>query len=252
MAEELIRTAIADDDEGMRLVMRRIIEKAEGYELVGEFADGQSLVDQFGELKPDLCVLDVEMPGLSGIECARIIQDTNPMTVIIIATAHEEYMGEAFSVYAFDYLLKPFKLARVNQTLDRVRERIRSDKESVALHLPRIAKPRPAPRIMLRNKEGVSIINAEDVALVQREQRSTVLYTADGRRYVTSDTLAQIEERLDPAQFFRCHKSYIVNLDLIDSITPYGRWTYVIRLRGLAQDALITHDKFEELEARFD
>lgn len=78
-----------------------------------------------------------------------------------------------------------------------------------------------------------------------------MIYTGDGGRYVTSDTLSELEERLDPATFFRCHKSYIVNLNHIDSITPYGRWTYIIQLKGIEQDALITHEKFEELESMF-
>lgn len=90
----------------------------------------------------------------------------------------------------------------------------------------------------------------DDILLVQRENRQTVLYTADGS-YTTSDTLSEVEERLDPDLFFRCHKSYIINLTCIDSITPYGRWTYVVKLRGTRQDALITHEKYEELETMY-
>ena len=94
-------------------------------------------------------------------------------------------------------------------------------------------------------------MNLDDILLVQREQRATVIYTRDGGRYVTGDTLSELEERLDPALFFRCHKSYIVNLNHIEDITPYGRWTYIIRLKGIEQDALITHEKFEELERMY-
>lgn len=251
MGEDLIRIAIADDDDGMRLIMRKIIEKQEGYELVGEFNSGSALIDAFDEISPEVCVLDVEMPGMTGIECARIIQDTNPMAVLIFATAHEEYMGDAFSVYAFDYLLKPFKVERARQTLERVFARLRGGKPDPAARIePPQAKVKPG-RIMLRHKEGVSFLNADDILLVQREQRSTVIYTRDGGRYVTGDTLGDIEERLDPAIFFRCHKSYIVNLNHIANITPYGRWTYIIQLKGIEQDALITHEKFEELENMF-
>ena len=90
-----------------------------------------------------------------------------------------------------------------------------------------------------------------DILLVQRENRSTVIYTMGGGRYETSDSLGETESRLDPNVFFRCHKSYIINLNQIDSITPYGRWTYVVRLHGTKQDALITHEKYEELERLF-
>ncbi len=249
MGEDMIRVAIADDDAGMRLVMRKIIESQEGYSLVGEFCDGRALLEAFDDIRPEVCVLDVEMPGLTGIECARQIQDTDPMTVLIFATAHEEYMGDAFSVYAFDYLLKPFKVDRVRQTLERVRQRLRRREVASAI-TPPVPRARPG-RIMLKHREGVSFLSASDILLIQREQRTTVIYTGDGGRYVTSDTLSELEERLDPATFFRCHKSYIVNLNHIDSITPYGRWTYIIQLKGIEQDALITHEKFEELESMF-
>lgn len=250
MGEDLIRVAIVDDDAGMRLVMRKIIERQPGYELVGEFADGRELLDVLDELEPEVCVLDVEMPGMTGVECARVIQDTNPMTVLIFATAHEEYMGDAFAVYAFDYLLKPFKVERVVKTLERVRQLLRHG----ARGEPALTAPAPRARtgrIMLKHRDGVSFMNLDDILLVQREQRATVIYTRDGGRYVTGDTLSELEERLDPALFFRCHKSYIVNLNHIEDITPYGRWTYIIRLKGIEQDALITHEKFEELERMY-
>ena len=78
-----------------------------------------------------------------------------------------------------------------------------------------------------------------------------MLYATNGRRFETSEALGDVEARLDPKIFFRCHKSYIINLNVIDNITPYGRWTYVVHLTGTTQDALITHEKYEELEKMF-
>lgn len=100
-------------------------------------------------------------------------------------------------------------------------------------------------------EDGVSFLNISDIVLVQREDRTTVFYTASGERYVTSDSLSDTEARLDSSIFFRCHKSYIVNLNHIKNITPYGRWTYIVHLQGTEQDALITHEKYEELEKMF-
>ncbi len=262
MAEALITVVIADDEPGMRLVMRQVLQRAQGFELLGEAEDGPGLLALVEKHRPQMVFLDVEMPGMTGIECARVIQDTDPFTVLVFATAHEQYMADAFEVYAFDYLLKPFKLERVQQTLERVREVIHM-RGTVAPIPASASAPAAAPpsasaapranagRLMLRHREGVQFLNMEDILLVQREERTTVLYTAGGGRYVTSDALGEIEERLDPAQFYRCHKSYIINLQHIDSITPYGRWTYVARLAGTQHDALITHEKYEELERRF-
>ena len=88
-----IRILIADDDAGMRLVMRRLVQRAEGYELAGEAADGDELLALYERENPDVVLIDVEMPGKTGVECAKIIQDRNPRTVLVFATAHEQYMG---------------------------------------------------------------------------------------------------------------------------------------------------------------
>ena len=246
-----IKVVIADDDEGMRLIERRMIARVEGFTLAGEAKDGDELLALVENLRPQVVFLDVEMPGKTGVECAKVIQDTDPSIVMIFATAHDPYMGDAFEVYAFDYLLKPFKVDRVIQTLERARDRIGHVNDAPLPELPK-AQPRPATgRLMLRHKEGVSFINMSDILLVQREERSTVIYTAGGGRYVTGDSLGETEARLDPAVFFRCHKSYIINLNQISNITPYGRWTYVVRLNGTNHDALITHEKYEELEQMF-
>lgn len=244
-----IRTLIADDDAGMRLVMRKIIQRQEGYELVGEAENGKQLLALVEEQAPQVVLMDVEMPELSGVECARIIQDTNPRIVMIFATAHEKYMGDAFSVYAFDYLLKPFKIERVQQTLELVRERLTAPPpEPKPVSLSHQAVP---ARLMLKHREGISFVDMNDILLVQREDRSTVLYCVNGQRYVTSEPLGELEERLPERIFFRSHKSYIVNINHLESITPYGRWTYVIRIHGTQHDALITHERFEALQQLF-
>ncbi|MDD3410908.1 MAG: LytTR family DNA-binding domain-containing protein [Eubacteriales bacterium] len=247
-----LRVLVADDDEGMRTVMSRIIEKVEGYTLAGETGDGEEAVRLVEKLKPHVVFLDVEMPGMTGVECARQIQDTDPSIVIIFATAHDAYMSDAFEVYAFDYLVKPFKVERMMQTLERVRERLKQLKPAEEPGKSVLAAKRTVDgRLMLHHREGITFIDLQDILLVQREDRATVLYTTEDGRYVTSDSLAEMEERLPADVFFRCHKSYIINLNQIKDITPYGRWTYIVRLQGTRHDALITHDKYEELERMF-
>jgi len=246
-----LRVLIADDDVGMRTILKKIVDRVEGFTLAAEACNGREALRLVEEMKPDVVFLDVQMPEMTGVECARAIQDMDPGMILIFATAHDAYMGDAFEVYAFDYLVKPFKVERVIQTLERARERLML-RSANALKAPVPAAPRTVDgRMMLRHREGVSFIDLKDILLVQREERSTVLYTADDGRYVTGDTLAEMEERLPKDAFFRCHKSYIINLNHIKDITPYGRWTYVIRLEGTKHDALITHEKYEELERMF-
>ena len=231
---------IADDDPGMRLIERKMISRVEGFELSGEACDGEELLRLVEEKRPQVVFLDVEMPGKTGVECAWVI----------FATAHDQYMGDAFSVYAFDYLVKPFKVERVMQTLERARDML-SGKREAALPAPKREKKISGGRLMLRHRDGLAFVAMDDILLVQREERSTVIYTEGGGRYVTSDSLQETEDRLDPSVFFRCHRSYIINLNHIRDITPYGRWTYIVKLDGTQQDALITHEKYEELQELF-
>jgi two-component system, LytTR family, response regulator len=247
-----LKVLIADDDEGMREVMRRIIAKVDGFRLVNEAADGEQVLALAEKSKPDVVFLDVDMPKINGIDCAKALQDMNPATIIIFATAFEGYMSDAFEVYAFDYLVKPFKVERVVQTLERIRDRQTCRVQPPETPKAIIADRKPVDgRLMLRHREGVSFVDLNDILLVQREDRTTVLYTRGDGRYMTGDSLSEMEERLPKDVFFRCHKSYIINLNHVKDITPYGRWTYVVRLEETKHDALITHEKYEEMEQMF-
>ena len=151
--------------------------------------------------------------------------------------------------------MKPFRVERAVQTLQRIRERLRGPVvEAVEMSRQPEAAAAVEPvqgRMMLKHRDGVSFIDVPDIAMVMRENRSTVLLMKDGARYVVGDGMAELDERLPDDTFFRTHKSYIVNLNLIESIAPYGRWTFVVKLKGLKDDALITHERFEELQKRF-
>lgn len=244
-----IKIAVADDDEGIRLLLRKLIEKTEGFELAGEAGDGETLLRLVESVRPQVVFLDIEMPNIKGVECARRIADIDPKIIVIFATAFEEYMPEAFEVYAFDYITKPFKIERIIKTLDRIKKLNTFIEDEYTIKSP------PSPKnnlrkLIVRGREEISLVDMDEIILIQREERSTVIYTAYNR-YVTSDTLGELEDRLDKNIFFRSHKSYIINLSAVHKIYPYGRWTYLIKLKDTDKDALLTHDRYEELQNLF-
>ena len=145
---DAIKVIIADDNEDMRRIERKMIGKVEGFELVGEAKDGLELLELVEKLHPQIVFLDVEMPGKTGVEAARVIQDMDPGIIMIFATAHDQYMGDAFEVYAFDYLIKPFKVDRVLKTLERARDRLNPDKDEAPLPVP------AAPAESFRNSDS--------------------------------------------------------------------------------------------------
>lgn len=242
------KVLIADDNAGMRTLLKKAVLKIDGLELIGEAEDGNTAFTLAEELRPDIIFMDVEMPGISGIECAKKVMDVNPKTIIIFATAHPEYMPDAFEVYAFDYMVKPFKMDRIRQTLERIKSLKHELGESTVKHSP--IQTKSLDKLIVKNKEGMSFISMDDIILIQREDRNTAIYTSD-ERYITSESLSELEERLDKGVFFRSHKSYIINLSMIHKIYPYGRWTYVIKLKNTEKDALITHEKYDELQKMF-
>lgn len=243
-----IKVLIVDDEEGMRTIIKKILEKSGGFEVVGDTDNGKEAIGIFKEHRPQVVFFDVQMPGFNGIECAKVLTDIDPKTIIIFATAHAEYMSEAFQLYAFDYLVKPFKIERVMQTLDRIKT---LNKPNYNEGIDKIIKhEKGLDKLMIKNKDGISFVDTKEIVLIQREESSTVIYTKTDS-FTTSISLSDIEEKLDHTQFFRSHKSYIINLSLITKIYPYGRWTYVVKLKNTERDALLTHEKYEEIKKLF-
>ena len=243
-----LKVLICDDEYGMRTVLRKAVEKVEGFQVVGEAEDGEAVLSLVEKLRPQVVFMDVEMPRLDGLECAKRILDINPKIIIVFATGHNEFMSEAFQLYAFDYIVKPFKIERVFQTMERIKAINKGEDEQAIFKIIRYEKG--LDKILIKNKEGISFIDVNDIIIIQREERSTVIYTTN-TSYTTSEGLSELEQRLDKTQFFRSHKSYIVNLSMLHKIYPYGRWTYIIKLKNTDKDALLTHDKYEELKAIF-
>lgn len=236
---ELIRVMIADDDEGMRLVLHRLIEREEGFEIVAEATDGLTAIELAAQVKPDVAFLDIDMPGISGLACARAICSENNEIAIIFATAHAEYMPDAFELYAYDYLLKPFDIGRVRRTLGRLRKRRGNDPDQAP------GQTRTG-RLTIRSRDGISFVKPEEILFIERQERESVIVTENGE-VPTSDGLGELEERLDPETFMRSHRSYLVNTKKVLRATPYGRWTYSLHFRETERTALITAEKLEEL-----
>lgn len=243
-----IRVMLVEDEAGIRLILRKIIEKHEEFEIVGECEDLAETVIQFRRQKPEVVFLDIGIKGQSGVECARILTDLNPKVKIIFATAHTEYMSDAFELYAFDYLVKPFSIDRVNRTLNRIAEMGNPKKTEVDEKIVKSEYRRD--KLLVKGKESMSFVDIPEIILIQRENQATAIYTEQDC-YMTSASLSELERKLDPEQFIRSHKSYIINLSRISRIEPYGRWTYVVHFKGRKEDALLTAEKYEEIKKRF-
>lgn len=255
-----MRVLIADDDKNMRFILRKVLTKYEWVERIDEYSNGAEAVASFDQTHYDVVFLDVDMPELDGIETAKLIVDIHPKCVIVFVTAHEEFMEQAFSLYAFDYMLKPFKLERLERTIGKIKEYLEqispnlSVAESADRTLSAVEQPdKLEPKyndLLIRVKGELIVVNPADIIMIERENRASVIVTEQGQ-YPVNKTLNELEQVLPAGEFIRSHKSYILRLDRIQKMTIYGRWTYIVTLRGTKKDALITKENTKLLEERF-
>ena len=268
----MIKVSIIEDEPEIRKLLCRIIEKQEGFQVVSESGSFSEAITDFNKYHPDVVFVDIDLNGESGLECAKVMTQLEPKLKVIFATAHSEYMANAFEIYAFDYLVKPFDVERVIRTLKRIKEygfeQNSSDNmvethgisdgvyvaEALESKVPNteiVLQPEKySDKLMIKGKEQVAFIDKEDIIFIERKESSTVIVTKD-ENYRTSVSLSSLEEKLNSKDFMRSHKSYIISLHRITKIEPYGRWTYIVKFKGTGESALMTSKCYDEIKRLF-
>jgi two-component system LytT family response regulator len=218
-----IRSLIADDEELARQILREYLAKQPDIEIVGECDNGFATVKAISELKPDLLFLDVQMPKLDGFEVLELVDSK---LAVVFVTAYDQYATKAFDAAAVDYLLKPFDLARFQTALDRVRQRLARPQAPTLppAELRNAALPpgRHAERIVIRDGVKVHILPVAQIDYVEAQDDYLAFHSA-GKSHLKQQTISSLEESLDPSQFIRVHRSFIVNLERIRKIEAYTK-----------------------------
>lgn len=226
-----LRAAIVDDEDLARQVLREYLAPHKDIEIVAECANGFEAVKAVAELRPDLVFLDIQMPKLDGFEVLELL---DPAPAIIFVTAHDNHAIRAFEVHAVDYLLKPVSAERFEAALARVKERLEGRAERNSTHAPSAselaAAARPPAqhldRIPVRDGTSVVIIPAAKLEYVEA-QDDYVALVSQGKKHLKQQTISSLEAALDPSRFLRVHRSYIVNLERVVRLEPYGKDSYV-------------------------
>jgi len=239
----MIKIMLVEDEPNIRLILKKLISKQDGFEVVSEAGTFAEAIQEFTKYKPEVVFVDIDLNGESGLECAKAMVEIKPKVKIIFATAHSEYMANAFEIYAFDYLVKPFNMERVVKTLSKI-------KDSIQTNVREQSVDGDSERLLIKGRDQICFIDKREIILVERADSATSIVTRD-ETFRTSVSLGDIEGKLSGSCFMRCHKSYIINTSMISKIEAYGRWTYVVKFRGTDATALITSQKYEELKERF-
>jgi len=212
----MIRVMLVDDEQAARERLRQLLGPIPGLEVVGEAADGEEAIERIVALGPDLVLLDIQMPGCSGLEVAACLPTPRPR--IIFCTAFDQYAVDAFELHAVDYLLKPVNRIRLARSIERV---CQGDGLKAGRDVERILTTLSArtTRLLARSGEAYRVIPQSDVVHFFSDTGLTKLFTRD-RSYLLDPTLNDLEQRLDPALFFRVSRAAIVNLDCVTEVRP--------------------------------
>jgi two-component system LytT family response regulator len=190
-------------------------------EVLDQCRNGFEAVKKAGELKPDLIFLDIQMPKLDGFEVMQLI---DPSIAVIFATAFDQYALRAFDANAVDYLLKPFGEERLRSAISKLMRAGASRTGPSAIELAKAARPPRefAQRIVVKDGAKVHVIPADRLDFAEA-QDDYVSLRSERKNYLKQQTIASLEETLDPARFIRIHRSYIVNLERVAQIEPYAK-----------------------------
>lgn len=267
-----MRVMIVEDEPGIRKLLEKIISRNKGFEVVAQCGSFHEAVEKYSLCKPEIVFMDIEIKEdeadetassrVNGAQCARILSNLNTKLKIIFVTAHSEYMSNAFDIYAYDYIVKPFDTGRIERTLRRILENERTAESSFdngagggetkeffqeEQGIKKRASSGIADKLMIRGRESTSFIDIDEIVMVERQGGTTKIHTLQGL-FTTSMGIGEIEEKLKKPQFMRSHKSFIINMDYVSRIEPYGRWTYIVKFSGKDYDALITTAKYDEIK----
>ena len=222
-----IRTLIVDDESLARDLLRHYLSKDERIELIGECSNGFEGVLAIQELNPDLVFLDIQMPKITGFEMLELVQDP---PVIIFSTAYDQYAIRAFEANAIDYLLKPYPFERVVAALNKAAEKLTS--KTAPLQINKLIETHDEElgalsRVVVKSGRKIQVIPVESILYIESQDDFVMIYCKDGH-FMKQKTMKFFEEHLDPKQFVRIHRSYLLNISEIAELQQYEKESWLV------------------------
>jgi two-component system, LytTR family, response regulator LytT len=199
-----IKALLVDDEAPARSELRYLLAAHRDVHVVGEAANAAEALDAARELPPDVVFLDVEMPGLTGVEAAPLVTERAHPPAVVFVTAHERYAVDAFALEAFDYLLKPVDPDRLARVIERLQERS-------------VENAAPVEKVPVVARGGTELLDYDQVHYAQADGDYSRVHTYD-RSYLCTASLGELEERLPAGRFARIHRSYLVNLSKVAGV----------------------------------
>jgi two-component system response regulator LytT len=236
---ERLRTVVVDDEQLARDELCFLLSRIGGLDVVAQASNGLEALEMIGTHMPDLVLLDVQMPGLTGFEVARRLLKAGVESHLVFVTAFDRHAIEAFNVNAVDYLLKPVESSRLETAIERVRRRMHSDRATAnpkGAELDRLLQMLDAKqdrREQLAVKVGDRFLLIHSDEMIHASVADDVITVVTNSLSGTSNyrTLDELQARLDPGVFWRVHRSHLVNINKIREIVPWFSRNYILKMR---------------------
>ena len=235
MPERDLRALVVDDEQLARDELCYLLDEVGGVEIVGQAGNGPEALEAVATLVPELVFLDVQMPGFTGFEVARVLAGQERPPAVVFVTAYDEHAIKAFEVNAVDYLLKPVDANRLEGAVQRARRR-RGEEQPLNDQLQRIVQlveSRQGQRNQVAVKAGERflLVQAEEIIFASMADESINIVTGQIAGTCNFRTLDELQARLDPATFWRVHRSHLVNINKIKEIVPWFSRNYILRMK---------------------
>jgi two-component system LytT family response regulator len=230
----MIQAVVADDETLARAKLRQLLSDERGVEVVGEAANADETFELVRATRPQVVFLDIHMPGMDGLDIAAelTLAKNAPPPHIIFTTAHDQYALRAFEVHAVDYLLKPFSRERLSSAIERARKQISLDAQQPGGTNSGSGHGRYASRIVFKSRGRIVFLPLSDIRWISAEENYVRIRTAT-ETHLLRETMARLQEKLDPEVFLRIHRSSIVNLQFVKEVRTEADGEYsVVLLNG--------------------
>ncbi|HZH93406.1 MAG TPA: LytTR family DNA-binding domain-containing protein [Tissierellaceae bacterium] len=248
----MIRCIVVDDEKPAREELAWMISRRGDFQVAATAENGIEALEKSWQTGAQLVFLDINMPGISGVQVAQELAKRENPPYIVFVTAYDKYAIKAFEVNAVDYLLKPVSEERLEKSLEKIKriidQRNLLETEKIDNIIKEMGMGRPSRIVGYRNEKLIPI-ETREILFISIEDKTTYVHTSKGR-FTINSTLSEIYDRLKGEAFFRSHKSYILNLDLIESIEPWFNSTYNVRYKGIKEGIPVSRTYAREFRER--
>jgi len=228
-----MKIIIADDDQPSRTILKHFIQLLPEYSIVSEASSGKELIELVMKERPDIVLVDINMPGLNGVEAVKTCKEVLPSLQVIFITGYDEFAVEAFNMSATDYIVKPIERARLFMALEKAKKSLQMQKQVTN-------------KLNIKSNNTYLYLSIDDLLYIEKEGRKSILQTAN-ESFETTDSLQDLEYRL-PNYFHKTHRSFLVNLKKVVRIESFGE-TYLAFFQGSEKVAHISKLKINEVHA---